>query len=256
MICGSASTVCVRSPPLPGSVGVVQQQDRPRLQARDAASDDPLDARQRGVPDAGRPADHPVTEPLGHGGQKRAAEAVRRAEQRRRRLPDRLDHRLLGRAQLVGDRLRPVERHDRVVLAVAGQLVALVDDPAGDLRVRADVAAEHEERGLRAAVAQRVEDGRRVEVARPVVERDGRLRAGELPAGDHGAEQRRVGRERAPGDGEQRDQRDREDRVAQLVAHLDRHRAPDQAPDDREGYEASDDLALAHAGRRPAIRSV
>ena len=92
-----------------GAVGVVQEQDRPGVEPRHAAVDDPLDAGLGRVPDARRPAHHAVAEAARDRHQERAAKAVGGAEQRRRGGAGRAHDRLVQRAQLVGDPGRPLE---------------------------------------------------------------------------------------------------------------------------------------------------
>ena len=130
-----------------GAVAVVQQQDRARLRgAWRSGRRSPRcpagrcrrrcrSSRPPGSPAARRPA--PRT-----GCESRAACGTAAPRGAR----PRLDLGLLGRAELVGDRLRPGEREQRVVVAVAGQLVALVHDPAGELGMGVHVAAQAEER--------------------------------------------------------------------------------------------------------------
>ena len=165
-----------------GAVSVVQEQDRPRIEPRHAAVDDSLDAGLGRVPDARRPPHHAVAEAARHRHQEGAAKAVRGPEQRRRSGAGRAHDRFVQRAQLVGDPGRPLEGEQPVVVAVAGQLVALGHDPAGDLGVGAHLAAQREEGGAHAGRGQRVQDRRGELGAGPVVEGDRRLRA---PAPDH-----------------------------------------------------------------------
>jgi hypothetical protein len=237
------------------AVGVVQQHDRARVEGGHAAIDDPLDAGLCGIPDSGRPAHHAVAQPSRHGHEERAAEPVRRAEQRRRRSAGRSHHRLVQRAQLVGDLGRPLEGEQPVVVAVAGQLVPLLDDAPGDLRVGAHLPAQAEEGRPHVGGGQRIQDGRRELGAGPVVERDRRHRRRHLAAADHLAEQRGVGGERGPCEHQHDQRRGGEEQVAEQSADRDRQRRRAQEPGGGGGYEDADDLALAHTGRVPAIRS-
>jgi hypothetical protein len=99
----------------------------------------------------------------------------------------------------VGDPGRPLEGEQPVVVAVAGELVALGHYPAGDLGVGAHLAPQGEEGGAHAGLRQRVQDRRRELGAGPVVEGDRRLRGQHPAAADDAAEKRVVGRERGPG---------------------------------------------------------
>ncbi len=173
---GSAWTVCERSSLLPDPSASCSSTIAPGAQPGDATGDDPVDTRSGGVPDAGRPADDAVPQPARHRNQERASEPVRRTEQGRRPAAGGVHHRLVQRTQLAGDLGRALEREQRVIVAVAGELVALGHDPARDLGVGAHVATEHEEGRSHAGRGQGVEHGRRELGAGAVIERDSRPR--------------------------------------------------------------------------------
>ena len=107
-----------------------------------------------------------------------------------RSAPERGGERVLGALELAIDiRLRR-EREQRVVVAVRGELVALVADPAHQLGVGLGVAAEHEERRTR-VLAQRVEHGRRSSADGPSSKVSASTRSCRPASGDDAAEERR-----------------------------------------------------------------
>ena len=180
---------------------------------------------------------------------------MRRPEELGRLAVDRVGECALGRTELLHDRPRAGEHEQRVVVAVAGQLVALVDDPAGDVGVRAHLAPEREERGPRTRVPEGVEHPRRPLRARPVVERDCHHRLGGRTEADHTPEEAGVRRERRPGDRDQGQDREGDDDLARPAADLLPDHRRRREPDGGRDHEANDDVALAHTGLTPASRS-
>ena len=240
---------------LSGAVAIVQEQDGARAQHVLASGDDCVDPGPRRVEDRPVPSDHPVALLSGHRRDERVSEAVGRTEELRRLAVNGGGERAVGLPELVHDRPRAGEHEQRVVLAVAGELVALGHDPLCDVGMSAHLAAEREERRPGARVAQRVEHARRPLGARAVVEGDGDHRLGCRAQADDPSEEAGVRRERRPGHRHQDQDRDRNEHLAgpppDLLSDHRRHRQPDGGGD----YEANDDVALAHTGLTPASRS-
>jgi hypothetical protein len=133
--------------------------------------------------------------------------------------------------------------------------MSLLHDPARDLGMGPDVAAEHEERAPGARGGERLEHGRRVLDAGAVVEGDGDLRRRRGAGTDHAPEQAGVRRERRPRDEQQQQHRDALDDVARDPPDGLPDHGRDRDPERPQDYEASDDFALAHTGCSPARRS-
>ena len=241
---------------LAGAVAVVQEQDRAGPQHALAAGHDRVDARAGGVEDGAGPAHHPVALLPGHRRDERVSEAVWRPEELGR--PCRRPRR---RAALSAARnwctiaRGPGEHEQRVVLAVARQLVALGDDPAGDVGMRAHLAPECEERGPRARIPERVEHPGRPLRARAVVEGDRHHRLGRRAEADHPSEEACVRCERRPRDRDQDEDGGCDDDLAGPAADLLPDHRRRRQPDGGCDHEANDDVALAHTGLTPASRS-
>ena len=170
------------------------------MQVLGAAVDDHVDARlggvehaagparRRGSPAGGRPA--PRTGCGSRAGCERAAAACAPTPTR----PPPRSSAAGGRSPWA-----VANSHDRVVVAVAGELVALRDDPLGELGVRVQLTAQAEERRLHAGVACSASSTPGVYSAvGPSSNVIGDQRVGRVAATDHLAEDARVGRERAP----------------------------------------------------------
>ena len=209
-ISGRASAVCWRGRSGAHPSASCSSRMAPGSSAAGGAAGDGRGARVGGVEDAAGPGGHPVARaarPERGGG---ASESVGRSEQARHRArPRGRLGRALGAAQLVLDVPRAAEDQDPVVVAVAGELVAVGDDAAHELGVALGLAAQDEEGGARARLGEGVEDGRR-QRPRPVVEgqrrpgavaRAARERAAEGRVGGHERRGAREGRAAGRGDG-------------------------------------------------------
>src|SRR5437764_10374052 len=105
------------------AVAVVEEHDCARLEEATHPLDDRLNARARRVEDAAVPAAHAVAARRDGSAEPRAEDAVRRAEERRRRLSRGRGDGLLGAVELAAHRSREREREQPVVVAVARELV-------------------------------------------------------------------------------------------------------------------------------------
>ena len=128
-----------------------------------------------GVEDTAVPAADGVTAPAGDRVEPRAANAMRRPHEPRTRATERRVDRLLPGVDLGVDRPRGGEGQQAMVVAVAGDLVAVGGELPDELGMLPCRPAEHEERRAVPPLGEEPADRRRVPRIRAVVERQRKL---------------------------------------------------------------------------------
>ena len=155
----------------------MEKNDCARAEKRYDTPRDRCNPRLRAVEDAPVPAADGVAAAVGHRGEPRAANPVRRAHEPRTRTAERQPDRIVPGPQLGGDRPWGREGQQTMVVAVASNLVTIIGELTDQIGMFPRLAAKNEERAPVPSRGEKPADRRRVSRIGPVVEGQRELRA-------------------------------------------------------------------------------